>query len=104
MEKRTWTHRGRDEGPLRNVYFGCESYLWGRKSAWPGIFYQEHRRRRQLDNSQSHRHGRYEWHHGYLFQRSIERLCGGHDPHNFSADCSTPYYGRIAKTIDGGET
>jgi photosystem II stability/assembly factor-like uncharacterized protein len=38
------------------------------------------------------------------FKDPLNGFVVGMDPHSFSADCSTPYYGRIAKTTDGGET
>jgi photosystem II stability/assembly factor-like uncharacterized protein len=38
------------------------------------------------------------------FKDPLNGFVVGMDTHNFSADCSTPYYGRIAKTTDGGDT
>lgn len=38
------------------------------------------------------------------FKDPLNGFVVGMDPNNFSADCSPPYYGRLAKTTDGGET
>jgi len=38
------------------------------------------------------------------FKDPLNGFVVGMDPHNFSADCSTGYHGRIAKTTDGGDT
>ena len=38
------------------------------------------------------------------FKDPLNGFVVGMDPNKFSADCSPPYYGRLAKTTDGGET
>src|SRR6266849_2546908 len=83
MAKCAWIQRGRNEGPVRDVYSRCEPYFWRRTGARSSLFHQEHGRWRQLDNPQSHRDGHHEWHHGCLFQRSIEWICRGHGPTQF---------------------
>src|SRR5215813_12171467 len=83
MAKRAGIQGGWNEGPVCDVYFRYEAYFWGRTGARSGLFHQEHGRWGHLDNPQSYRRGHHEWHHGCLFQRSIEWICRGDGPTQF---------------------